>query len=141
MSGKIEFLFLAFAILVFANSAAARSAQIAAGETIVIDGVKARAGMIAGRMTLIDVRSQAEWRQTSVPTGAKTVTIHNPEEMPGFVTALTQAVKGRKNEPIALICARGGRSSSAERALRAAGFSNISNVREGMLGNPVDGPG
>ncbi len=60
MSGKIEFLFLVFAILVFANSAAARPAQIAAGETIVIDCVKARAGMIAGRMTLIDVRSHAE---------------------------------------------------------------------------------
>ena len=76
-----------------------------------------------------------------MPTGAKTVTIHNPEGMPGFVNAVTLAVKGRTNEPIALICARGGRSSGAERALRAAGFSNISNVHEGMLGNPVDGPG
>lgn len=112
-----------------------------ASASSLIDSTKALAGVRAGEMTLIDVRSPAEWRQTGVPQGARTVTIHDPRGMAGFVTAVTRAVNGQKNEPIALICARGGRSSRAERALRAAGFSNIFNVREGMLGNPIDGPG
>jgi rhodanese-related sulfurtransferase len=122
-------------------SAVPAEAQQTAGASPLIDATRALAGVKAGEMTLIDVRSPAEWRQTGVPLGAKTVTIHDPQGMAGFVTAATRAVNGRKDKPVALICARGSRSSRAARALRAAGFSNIFNVREGMLGNSVDGPG
>lgn len=107
----------------------------------VIDSQKALAGVKAGEMTLIDVRSPQEWRETGVPQGARTVTIHNPDGMAGFVAAATRAVGGKKDQPIALICARGWRSYRAASALRDAGFTKIINVREGMLGNPLDGPG
>ena len=107
----------------------------------VIDSPKALAGAKAGEMTLIDVRHPEEWRETGVPQGAKTVTIHNPDGMAGFVAAAAQAVGGKKDRAIALICARGWRSHRAANALRDAGFTNILNVREGMLGNPLDGPG
>lgn len=127
----------AFVVLVSAFSVAAETA----GTSPVIDSITALAGVKAGEMTLLDVRSPAEWRETGVPEGARTVTIHDPNGMAGFVAAATRAVNGQKNKPIALICARGSRSSRAERALRAAGFSNIFNVREGMLGNSIDGPG
>ena len=112
-----------------------------AGAGSVIDSAKALAGVRAGEMTLIDVRSPDEWRATGVPQGAKTVTIHNPDGMAGFVAAAIRSVKGKKDQPIALICARGWRSFRAANALRDAGFTNILNVREGMLGNPLDGPG
>jgi rhodanese-related sulfurtransferase len=92
-------------------------------------------------MTLIDVRSPQEWRETGVPEGAWTVTIHGPQGMAGFVADATKVVGGKKDQPIALICARGWRSWRAGNALRDAGFTNIINVREGMLGNPLDGPG
>lgn len=116
-------------------------AQRAGSGAALIDGASAFARMEAGELTLIDVRSPAEWRGTGVPRGARTVTIHDPAGLAGFVAAATRAVNGQKDRPIAVICARGTRSSRAQRALRAAGFSNIVNVREGMLGNPVDGPG
>ena len=112
-----------------------------AGAGSVIDSKAALAGVKAGDMTLIDVRSPAEWRETGVPQGAKTVTIHNPDGMAGFVAAAKQAVNGKKDRAVALICARGGRSYRAANALRDAGFTTILNVREGMLGNPFDGPG
>jgi len=112
-----------------------------AGAGSVIDSRKALEGVKAGEMTLIDVRSPEEWRETGVPQGAKTVTIHNPDGMAGFVAAATRAVGGKKDRPIALICARGWRSRRAANALSDAGFTRILNVREGMLGNPLDGPG
>jgi rhodanese-related sulfurtransferase len=107
----------------------------------VIDSSKALAGVKAGEMTLIDVRSPQEWRETGIPQGAKTVTIHDPKGLEGFVAAATRAVGGKKDQAIALICARGWRSHKAANALQEAGFTNIINVREGMLGNPLDGPG
>ena len=107
----------------------------------VIDSPKALAAVKAGEVTLIDVRSPREWRETGVPEGAKTVTIHGPDGMAGFVAGAIQTVNGNKDRPIALICARGWRSWRAGNALREAGFTNVINVREGMLGNPMDGPG
>ncbi len=134
---------LAFAIVVFTFPVPGMAAHLpgAVHAPPGIDGPTAWARVTAGEMTLIDVRSPAEWRATGVPRGAKTVTIHDPKGMAGFVKAVARALNGRKNEPVALICARGSRSSRAERALRAAGFTNIFNLREGMLGNPLDGPG
>ena len=107
----------------------------------VIDSKTALAGVLAGEMTLMDVRSPTEWRETGMPKGAKAITIHGPDGMAGFVAGATKAVKGSKDQPIALICARGWRSMRAASALREAGFTKIINVREGMLGNPLDGPG
>ena len=44
------------------------------------------------------------------------------------------------DRPIALICARGNRSTHAQRILRNAGFTRVYNIREGMFGSR-DGPG
>jgi rhodanese-related sulfurtransferase len=88
----------------------------------------------AGTIVLIDVRSPAEWRQTGVPAGAKTVTIHHPRGARGFLRDILKAAGGDKSRPIALICARGVRSSRAKRFLDANGFTNVRDVPEGMLG-------
>jgi rhodanese-related sulfurtransferase len=88
----------------------------------------------AGKIVLIDVRSPAEWRETGVPEGAKTVPIHHPQGARGFLRDILKAVGGDKSRPVALICARGVRSSRGKRFLEANGFSHVRDVPEGMLG-------
>jgi len=112
-----------------------------AGAGSIIDSTEALARAKAGDVTLMDVRSPEEWRETGIPQGASPITIHGPGGMAGFVVAATRAVGGKKDQPIALICARGWRSHRVANALHDAGFTNVINVREGMLGNPLDGPG
>lgn len=88
----------------------------------------------AGKIVLIDVRSPREWRATGVPAGAKTVTIHHPQGARGFLRDILKAAGGDKTRPIALICARGVRSSRGKRFLDANGFTNVRDVPEGMMG-------
>ena len=94
-----------------------------------------------GEVVLIDVRSPAEWRQTGIPKGAKAITIHDPGGIAAFVAKIKAAVKGDRSARIALICAAGVRSHRAQAALRLAGFSNVLNVREGMMGRNASAPG
>jgi rhodanese-related sulfurtransferase len=94
----------------------------------------------AGQIVLVDVRSPEEWQQTGVPAGARAVTIHNAHGLVGFLDSLRAELNGDFDRPIALICARGNRSSLAFSALSEAGYSQVLNVREGMLGS-ADGPG
>lgn len=92
------------------------------------------------RLLLVDVRSPQEWRQTGVPAGAELVTIHQPDGLVGFLGALDEVLGADRDRPIALICARGTRSTLASSALAQAGYTRVYNIREGMLGSP-DGPG
>ncbi len=95
----------------------------------------------ANQLTLIDVRSPQEWRQTGIAKGAKTITIHDPLGPAGFVSKIKASLRGKLNRPIALICAVGVRSTRAYQILKRAGIKFVYNVREGMIGNPKDGPG
>ena len=88
----------------------------------------------AGKIVLIDVRSPREWRATGVPDGARLVTIHHPQGARGFLRDILKAAGGDRSRPIALICARGARSSRGKRFLEANGFTNVLDVPEGMLG-------
>lgn len=101
---------------------------------------EALAQMRAGKIVLIDVRSPREWRKTGVPAGAKTVTIHHPRGASGFLADILKAVGGDKSRPVALICARGVRSSRGKRFLEANGFTHVYDVPEGMMGRG-DRPG
>jgi rhodanese-related sulfurtransferase len=68
------------------------------------------------------------------------VTIHQPNGLIGFLDAMGEALSDDRGRPIALICARGNRSSVASTALARAGYTQVYNIREGMFGSP-DGPG
>lgn len=57
-----------------------------------------------------------------------------------FIAALDQVTGGDKSVPVALICARGVRSARLSNRLTEAGYTNIIDVPEGMLGSPA-GPG
>jgi rhodanese-related sulfurtransferase len=105
-----------------------------AEDTDALSAPEAFAQARAGEIVLIDVRSPREWRATGVPAGAKTVTIHHPQGAQGFLRDILKAAGGDKTRPIALICARGVRSSRGKRFLDANGFTNVRDVPEGMLG-------
>ncbi len=95
----------------------------------------------SGALTLVDVRSPQEWQKTGLPEGAEAVTIHGPEGLNGFVAAIRTRLGEPRDQPIALICASGVRSTAASKALREAGYTRVLNVREGLFGNQTDGPG
>ncbi len=112
---------------------------LAGGSPIIAaDEAAKRAG--SGDLTVVDVRSPQEWRQTGVPKGSRPVTIHNPGGIAAFVEEMKSTVGGDLEKPVALICARGNRSTMAFRALEKAGFTHLLNIKEGMLGSDY-GPG
>jgi rhodanese-related sulfurtransferase len=89
------------------------------------------------KATLIDVREPAEWAETGVPQGAATISISRKD----FVDAVLAKVGGDKSAPVALICRSGNRSAKASEALTTAGFTNVTNVGDGMLGRESVGKG
>lgn len=84
---------------------------------------------------LIDVRHPQEWRQTGVPRGAQTVSIHDPGGLPAFLAKVRALADQSPDQPIALICATGVRSSFAANLLREEGYDQVFDVSEGMLGS------
>ncbi len=101
-----------------------------------ISAVEALERVEAGEVMLIDIRTSDEWRKTGVAALAKTNSMHQV----GFFERIEQLTGGDKDKQIALICARGGRSSRMQSALRERGYSNVADVSEGMLGSSI-GPG
>ncbi len=84
-----------------------------------------------GTVKLIDIRSPDEWRQTGIGEGAVKISMHEP----GFISRVDALLDGDRSRPIALICARGNRSRRMKSLLNEAGFTNVINVSEGMLGS------
>ncbi len=89
----------------------------------------------AGDIFLIDIRRPDEWAATGSGEGAHRLDLRRND----FVDALIDIAMDR-DAPIALICARGVRSARTANRLIEAGFTNIVDVPEGMLGSAA-GPG
>lgn len=98
--------------------------------------VEAADALDAGSIALVDVRSRPEWAETGVAAGAWPVSMHER----GFEQRLFAARDLSAGNPVALICATGGRSARLMSALRRAGYSGFIDVSEGMLGSRR-GPG
>jgi rhodanese-related sulfurtransferase len=90
-----------------------------------------------GDTMLVDVREPSEWAQTGAPTGAKLIS--NSRE--DFVSAVLAEVGGDKSKPVAVICRSGARSVAAAKKLTDAGFTNVTNVGDGMIGRDTVGKG
>ncbi|MBC7950900.1 MAG: rhodanese-like domain-containing protein [Rhodospirillaceae bacterium] len=88
----------------------------------------------AGKLTLIDVRTPDEWRQTGIAPGAKTADVMTSEGADAFVAQVLKAAGGNKSAPLGLVCRSGARSAKAVALLESRGFTNVSNVVEGMNG-------
>ncbi|MBN2885587.1 MAG: rhodanese-like domain-containing protein [Chromatiaceae bacterium] len=119
---------LAFIGLILSLSVAAAGPSLSAPEAL----DQAR----TGNLTLIDIRTPSEWRQTGIAAGAEAIDMQRGD----FLDALLDAVDGDRSAPIALICRTGNRSGSVQRALMARGFTQVYDVAEGMTGSQA-GPG
>jgi rhodanese-related sulfurtransferase len=109
------------------------SAEVTNGALSVQD---AHAKATSGEVLLIDIRRPDEWARSGVGQGAAPLDMRRKD----FVEALLDLSAGDRARPVALICARGVRSRAMTRRLREAGFTNIIDVPEGMLGSGA-GPG
>ncbi|WP_170325454.1 rhodanese-like domain-containing protein [Ruegeria arenilitoris] len=91
---------------------------------------------LSGDILLVDIRTPREWTATGIGEGALPLDMRRDD----FEQALTELTGGDRNAPVALICARGVRSARLSNRLSEAGFTNILDVPEGMLGSAA-GPG
>jgi rhodanese-related sulfurtransferase len=89
----------------------------------------------SGEVTLIDIRTPMEWRQTGVAEGAHRIDMRHPKGPEGFADQILAEVGGDKNAPVALICRTGNRSGHMQQALIERGFTNVYNVVGGMVGS------
>jgi rhodanese-related sulfurtransferase len=101
-----------------------------------LDPQQAYEAVREGALVLVDVRRPNEWASTGVGDGAVPLDMRRSD----FEAALLEVVSGDTAQPIALICARGVRSRRMTERLKAAGFTRIIDVPEGMLGSGA-GPG
>lgn len=111
----------------------------ALSETVVGDSVDApTAHRLAseGKLLLVDIRRPDEWEKTGSGEGATRLDMRRED----FIAELDKMTGGDRGKPVALICARGVRSSRMNNRLVEAGFTNIIDVPEGMLGSKA-GPG
>jgi rhodanese-related sulfurtransferase len=90
----------------------------------------------SGQITLLDIRRPDEWRKTGSGQGAHRLDLRRKD----FISVLDDIVASDRSKPVALICARGVRSNRMSQKLIKAGFTNIIDVPEGMLGSKA-GPG
>lgn len=102
----------------------------------VLSAADAHAKAISGEITLIDIRRPDEWARTGSGEGAHRIDLRDAD----FASRVQAAAGGDLDAPVALICARGVRSARTSNQLIAAGFTNIIDVPEGMLGSAA-GPG
>lgn len=107
----------------------------AAGDGLVTVGA-AHEGARKGAFVLVDIRRPDEWKRTGVGEGAYPIDMRRED----FTTELLGITGGDKSAPVALICARGVRSRRLAARLTEAGFTNIIDVPEGMMGSGA-GPG
>ena len=91
---------------------------------------------LSGAVLLGDIRRPDEWQRTGVGEGAVALDMRRDD----FIDALLEHTAGREDSPVALICARGVRSRGLTARLTSAGFTNMIDVPEGMLGSGA-GPG
>ena len=115
--------------------AAAQWFNVAATQKDGMSVQAAHAAAIDGTITLIDIRRPDEWAATGVGEGAIPLDMRDLH----FSNKLIALVVS-PDKPIALICARGVRSRHLAAQLSEAGFTNIIDVPEGMLGSGA-GPG
>ncbi len=115
---------------------AAVSALPAASQVSRMGASEAYELSMRGDLILIDVRTPAEWNKTGIGASARAISMH----LPGFFDKIDAVVRGDKSKTIALICARGNRSSRMQKALVERGYTNVIDVAEGMLGSRA-GPG
>jgi rhodanese-related sulfurtransferase len=129
------------ALLLLAASIVLPTTSVLAGSIPAeLTAPEAQALASKGELKLIDVRTPEEWRDTGVAPGAARINMYHAGGSEGFLKDVLESVNGDKSAPIAVICRSGNRSTRVQSFLVSQGFTNVSNVREGM-GGGGSGPG
>lgn len=116
--------------MAFVVTAAGNSIAEPAG---VMNATDAHQKAVAGEITLVDIRTPEEWRETGVPASAHTVTLD--QQPKALMDKLDALLAGDRSRPLALICRTGNRSSKLAVELRKQGYSNVIDVTEGVAGS------
>jgi rhodanese-related sulfurtransferase len=91
-----------------------------------------------GRVTLVDVRTPEEWRETGVPASAHAITMH--QDPKALVANLDRVLGADRTKPLAIICRTGNRTGRLQAELAKLGYVNVIDVAEGVAGSGA-GPG
>lgn len=121
-------------LVCFISALTLSSAVDSRAEDGVIGSELAFEQMQAGGLTVIDIRRHEEWLETGIPQGGHAITMHDPDGQEAFLANVLSALDGDRTAPVGLICASGVRSTWASGYLARNGFTNVYNIREGMLG-------
>ena len=104
-----------------------------ASEQTIVSAADAHTSATRGELLIVDIRRPQEWRETGIAENASPITMHQEPEQ--FFSALVAATGGDKSKPIGIICATGGRTGYLRPHLLAAGYTNVVDVSEGMMGS------
>jgi rhodanese-related sulfurtransferase len=105
---------------------------VSAGEIAGMTAPEAHEKANKGEIVFVDIRTPEEWSQTGVPASAYTITMHQAPEK--FFSGILKAAGGDLSKPVAVICRTGNRSAMISEPLRQAGFKNVIDVGEGVVG-------
>ena len=113
-------------------SVQAQVQNVERSEPPVMSAREAHAKALAGELVLVDIRAPDEWRKTGVAASGYAITMH--QDQATFMRQLAEATGGSRQKPVAVICAVGNRSAFLQGKLKQAGFENVIDVAEGMIG-------
>jgi rhodanese-related sulfurtransferase len=91
-------------------------------------------GFFDQKIKVVDIRTPGEWKQTGIIKGAYTIMFFDERggyDSAKFVAQLNQVV--RKDEPFALICRTGNRTSMIAPMLSSEFGYNVINLQGGMV--------
>ena len=93
---------------------------------------EALAGLRAGELILVDVRTPQEWQQTGVAEGAWPLDM-TQKDFGGWLMA---AIERNPDRKVAVICRTGNRTGRLMQLLSQNGIDGVLDVSEGMAGGP-----
>lgn len=102
----------------------------------IMSAPEAQAAVKAGKMLLIDIRSEEEWVEDGIAEGAFPVSMHSLK----FGQHLSRILEQRGDRQLGMICATGGRTKYVAMVMNINGVTDLVDVSEGMHGNH-NGPG
>ena len=119
--------FLAISAAIFATPLLAQTAPGRASMSVREAHDRAKAKDVL----LVDIRTPEEWKDTGVPEGAIRLDMTSPV----FEARLAALRIENPGKPIAIICRTANRTKRVQDALSSRGWTNIIDVRGGMLGD------
>lgn len=89
--------------------------------------------LVASGITIVDIRTEPEWRETGVVAGSVLQTFYRRDrsyDLEGFIAELRRHVD--PGQEIAILCRRGNRSARLSAMLTERGFGSIINLSGGI---------